>query len=65
LEIEAKQRQENAPAAPVVQRQHEVQQGENLYRIALKYEISVDDLCNLNGISTDQFIQPGQKLAVP
>jgi LysM repeat protein len=65
FEIEAKQHQNNAPAAPVVQRHHKVQQGENLYRIALKYEISVDDLCNLNGISTDQFIQPGQKLAVP
>jgi LysM repeat protein len=65
LKTEAKQRQKNAPTAPATQKYHEVHRGENLYRIALKYEISVDDLCNLNGISTDQFIQPGQKLAVP
>ena len=65
LKTEAKQPQKNAPTAPATQKYHKVHRGENLYRIALKYQISVADLCHLNGISTDQFIQPGQKLVVP
>ena len=65
LKTEAKQRQKNAPTVPATQKYHKVHRGENLYRIALKYQISVADLCHLNGISTDQFIQPGQKLVVP
>ena len=62
---EAKQPQKNAPTAPATQKYHEVHRGENLYRIALKHEISVGELCRLNGISIDQFIQPGQKLILP
>ena len=65
LKAEASQGQKNAPTAPATQKYHEVHRGENLYRIALKYQISVGELCRLNNIATDQFIQPGQKLTVP
>lgn len=62
---EASQPNKPAAAAPMKRRHHEVQKGENLYRIALKYGVSVDELCGLNAISADQVIQPGEKLIVP
>jgi LysM repeat protein len=43
---------------------HEVRSGENLYRIALKYDLTMDELCRLNKITTDQAIYPGQRLLV-
>ena len=45
-------------------RYHEVRSGENLYRIALQYGITVDELCRLNNITPDQVIRPGQRLLV-
>jgi LysM repeat protein len=52
------------PASPLKRRVHEVRRGENLYRIALNYGISVDELCRLNNITPDQAIYPGQRLLV-
>lgn len=49
-----------AGAAGVV---HVVQPGETLFRIALRYDTSVDDLRRLNGIRGDQ-IEIGQRLVV-
>lgn len=45
-------------------RYHEVRPGETLYRIALQYGISVDELCRLNNVTPEQVIHPGQKLLV-
>jgi len=55
--------------SPVTQgkgRYHEVKRDETLYRIALTYGLSVDELCRLNNISPDRVgdIQPGQRLLV-
>jgi len=52
------------PVSPVKRRFHEVRSGENLHRIALKYGLSVDELCRLNNITPSQVIHPGQKLLV-
>ena len=57
-----------APEKPVSadkERYHTVRSGENLYRIAIQYGISVRELCRLNNISPNQAIYPGQKLLVP
>ncbi len=43
---------------------HEVQAGENLFRIGLEYDISVDEIRELNDLGPDDPIQPGQKLRV-
>jgi len=43
---------------------HSVVRGENLYKIARKYGLTVDKLCNLNDITPRQSIYPGQKLLV-
>lgn len=43
---------------------HEVQRGENLFRIGLKYNISVDRILQLNNLSPNDSIHPGQKLIV-
>lgn len=43
---------------------HEVQPGETLYRISRQYNISVDSLRQLNGLSDQAAIHPGQKLKV-
>ncbi|MFO8033268.1 MAG: LysM domain-containing protein [Desulfohalobiaceae bacterium] len=43
---------------------HEVQSGENLFRISQQYETTVQRLRELNGLDQDQPLQPGQKLKV-
>jgi LysM repeat protein len=43
---------------------HEVQKGETLYRIGINYGISVDRLLELNNMSKDAVIRPGQKIIV-
>lgn len=43
---------------------HEVQSGETLYGISRQYNISVDTLRRLNGLSEQTAIHPGQKLKV-
>lgn len=57
----AKQAEVAKPAAAVY---HVVQKGENLYRIALKYGLTVDQLSKLNNLPPDASIQPNQKLLV-
>jgi LysM repeat protein len=52
------------PAKPGATRFHTVAPGENLYRIALRYSLSVDELRRLNNLRPDQSIQLGQKLNV-
>lgn len=42
-----------------------VEKGDNLYAIANKYNISLMDLLNINGLDKDNFIYPGQELMVP
>lgn len=43
---------------------HVVKEGENLYRIAVKYGISFNELCALNNLSNNAVIVPGQKLLI-
>ncbi len=43
---------------------HEVQPGENLYRISQSYETSVQKIRELNGLGPDEPILPGQRLKV-
>ena len=50
------------PGAPIV---HVVQPGENLFRIALRYNTTVDVIAAANGIRNPQFIYVGQKLTIP
>jgi LysM repeat protein len=52
-------------ASPSTQkRYHTIQRGENLYRISLKYGMTLEDLCSINGITPNDAIRPGQKLLV-
>jgi murein DD-endopeptidase MepM/ murein hydrolase activator NlpD len=44
---------------------HVVQRDENMFRIGLRYNISVDELARLNGILDATSIQVGQRLLVP
>lgn len=44
---------------------HVVQRGETLFRIALSYGTTVDELASLNGILDPGNIQVGQRLLVP
>jgi RND family efflux transporter MFP subunit len=53
-----------SPTGQVMAQYHEVQSGESLYLIAMKYGLSVDELCSLNNIHPRQIIRPGQKLLV-
>ena len=50
------------PGAPIV---HVVQRGENLFRIALRYNTTVEAIAAANGIRNPQFIYVGQKLTIP
>jgi len=42
-----------------------VKQGESLYSIATQYNISADDLAQLNGLDKEEYIYPNQELLVP
>jgi len=53
-----------SPAKPGATRVHTVAPGENLYRIALRYNLSVEELRRLNNMRPDQSLQVGQKLTV-
>jgi putative chitinase len=44
---------------------HVVQPGENLFRIALKYGVTVEALAVANDISNVNLIYPGQQLVIP
>jgi len=55
-----------APTAPAEQRTHIVQQGENLFRIGLKYGMSWEIIAQANGISDPATqVYVGQKLVIP
>lgn len=43
---------------------HVIQQGETLYRISVKYNVSVDYLLKLNNIKSPDLIKAGQKLRI-
>ncbi len=45
-------------------RYHVISKGENLYRISLRYGLTVSELCHINGITPQDVIKPGQKLLV-
>ena len=42
-----------------------VRPGDCLSIIAEKHEVSIAKLCEINGISPDEYLQPGQRLTVP
>ncbi|MCY3833210.1 MAG: LysM peptidoglycan-binding domain-containing M23 family metallopeptidase [Chloroflexi bacterium] len=44
---------------------HVVQRGENLFRIALKYDLFAEDLAAANGITDSDSIAVGQRLIIP
>lgn len=44
---------------------HVVSPGENLYRIALRYGVTVEALANANGLNDPTRIRPGQVLRIP
>ena len=44
---------------------HVVQRGENLYRIALHYGVSVEALMRANGIRDPRALEPGTALVIP
>jgi LysM repeat protein len=50
------------PSATIV---HVVQRGENLFRIALRYNTTVEAIAAANGISDPRLIYVGQKLTIP
>ncbi len=56
----------NAPAAPAgTGTAHIVRPGENLFRIALRYGVTVQALAQLNGIYNPGHVVAGQRLVIP
>lgn len=57
---------EPTPAPPdIPTRAYEVQPGETLTQIARRYNLTVEELAALNGISDPNSIQVGQRIRVP
>jgi LysM repeat protein len=54
-----------APVAPAERRTHIVQQGENLFRIGLKYGMSWEAIAQANGIGDPSQVYVGQQLVIP
>jgi len=42
-----------------------VQPGDNLFRIALRYGLTVEEIANANGIANPALIKVGQELVIP
>ncbi len=66
---EAAPKAKPAKAAPAAKKQapakmHTVKQGENLYRISRRYNLSVDQLRQYNKLDSKAAIYPGQKLKI-
>jgi anti-sigma B factor antagonist len=55
---------EKAQAPPGPSAYHVVSRGETLYRIALRYNMTVDELRSLNNLKPDQALLMGQRLLV-
>lgn len=53
------------PAPVPVATEHIVQRGENLYRIALRYGVTVSDLQIANSLTNSNLIYVGQRLLIP
>lgn len=53
------------PAAAQEQTTHTVQRGETLYRIALRYGVSMDAIAQANGLTNMSRILAGQQLIIP
>lgn len=53
------------PTVPSTSRVHVVQRGENLFRIALRYGVTVNALAAANGIVNANRIYVGQRLIIP
>ncbi|MCC7493633.1 MAG: LysM peptidoglycan-binding domain-containing protein [Fimbriimonadaceae bacterium] len=53
------------PAATAVGPTYQVQAGDNLYRIAERFHVTVDDLTVLNNLSAKSILQIGQTLQLP
>tara|TARA_B100001142_G_scaffold324650_1_gene376745 strand:+ start:347 stop:2215 length:1869 start_codon:yes stop_codon:yes gene_type:complete len=45
--------------------EHIVKKGDNLSRIAFKYNIKIQDITSMNNISQKKYLQPGQVLQIP
>lgn len=54
-----------APPATGEERVHIVQRGENLFRIALQYGFTVNELVNYNNITNPARIDVGQEIRIP
>jgi LysM repeat protein len=54
-----------APAAPAAAATHTVAPGENMFRIALRYGVSVEALATANGIVNPNQLYAGQTLVIP
>jgi LysM repeat protein len=53
------------PLPPTGQATHVVQPGENLFRIAMRYNTTVNVIASANGITNPALIYVGQKLTIP
>ncbi len=66
LSLSRVQAQDSTPTAPKPGTTiHVVQRGENLYRIALLYGTTVEDIARANGLSNATMISVGQRLLIP
>lgn len=54
-----------APKAFADGQTHVVQSGENLYRLSLRYGVTVGDLMRANGLSNPDYLSIGQQLVIP
>jgi LysM repeat protein len=56
---------EPAPQAKSAGSFHVVEKGENLFRISVKYNVSLDRLAEINDMKVNDPIYPGQKIKIP
>ncbi|MEH6593612.1 MAG: LysM peptidoglycan-binding domain-containing protein, partial [Halioglobus sp.] len=53
-----------ADTGELTRRGYRVRQGDSLYRIAGKFNVSIDQIISWNSLNPDSYLQPGQKLTL-
>ncbi|MFC0561004.1 LysM peptidoglycan-binding domain-containing protein [Halalkalibacter alkalisediminis] len=57
--------QQSVPNVPTENRVHTVVSGDTLWKIAQKYQVTMDALVKINNLTESQYLMIGQKLTIP
>ena len=64
-EVIATDRASEPAAAPTADRVHQIEAGDTIFGIALRYGVDWQDILDLNGLADGDLLQPGDEIRLP